>query len=98
MKKWLKRTRGAVGTALTWAAGWSVVGAITGVIRVVSGIDPVSAIFWIAATFGIAGFIGGAIFSTVLSIAEGRPPFLLFGGAGLGRAPDTPLTTPCGRA
>ena len=75
MKKWLKRIRGAVGTALTWAAGWSVVGAITGLVTVVAGIDPVSAIFWIGATFGISGFIGGAVFSFVLGIVEGRRRF-----------------------
>ena len=75
MKKWLKRIRGAIGTALTWAAGWSVVGAIWGVVTFVSGVDPVSAIFWIAYSFGIMGFIGGAIFSTVLGIVEGRRRF-----------------------
>ncbi len=35
MKKWLQRIRGAIGTALTWAAGWSVVGAIVGVVGAV---------------------------------------------------------------
>lgn len=75
MKKWLRRIRGAVGTALTWAAGWSVGGAIFGLITVASGLDPISALFWVPASFAVLGFIGGAIFSTVLGIAEGRRRF-----------------------
>ena len=88
MKKWLRRISGALGMALTWAAAWSVVGAIYGAVLVVSGIDPASAIGWIAASFAPAsaigwiaasfasvGFIGGATFSTVLGIAEGRRRF-----------------------
>ncbi len=94
MKKWLRRIRGALGTALTWAVGWGVVGAITGVLEVVLGGDPVAAIpvvaGWVGASFGLAGFIGGAIFSTVLGVVEGRrsfdqmslPRLALWGGVG----------------
>ncbi len=38
MKKWLKRIRGVLGTGLTWAAAWSVVGTIIwGVPYVIGG-------------------------------------------------------------
>ena len=88
MKKWLDRIRGALGMGLAWAAAWSVVGAIYGVVLVVSGIDsagdigwiaaafaPASAIGWIAVAFAVAGLIGGTAFSAVLGIAEGRRTF-----------------------
>lgn len=80
MKKWLKRIRGAVGTALTWAAGWSVVGAIFWAVTVVLGGELTMAGFVVsgsvvAASFATAGFIGGAIFSTVLGLVEGRHRF-----------------------
>ena len=80
MMKWLKRIRGAVGTALTWAAGWSVVGAIFWAVTVVLGGEPTIAGFvvsgWVvAASYATAGFIGGGIFSTVLGLVEGRRRF-----------------------
>jgi len=75
MKKWLRRIRGAIGTALTWAAGWSITGAIFGAVTWALGIDPPSAIFWVGASFAVLGFIGGAIFSTVLGLVEGRRRF-----------------------
>ncbi len=72
MKKWLKRIRGAFGTALTWAIAWSGVGATLGLAWPNSGRG-------IAASFvdgfigwAILGFLGGAAFSVVLGIAEGR--------------------------
>ncbi len=88
MKKWLRRIRGAVGTALTWAAGWSVVGAIFGTVL---GRDP-AALLGLAYSFAIPGFIGGAIFSAVLGIVEGRrrfdqmslPRFAVWGALGGG--------------
>ncbi len=74
MKKWLKRIRGALGIGLTWAAAWGgvglilalVVGAILGDLFVFLGASVV---------YAATGFIGGAIFSTVLGIAEGRRRF-----------------------
>ncbi len=74
MRKWLKRIRGALGIGLTWAAAWGGFGIILAL--VVGGIrgDPFAflgdAIFYAA-----IGFIGGAIFSTVLGIAERRRRF-----------------------
>ncbi len=68
MKKWLKRIRGVVGTALTWAAAWFGVGAFIGL---VGGVGPVA----LAISWAQIGFVGGAIFSTVLGITEGRRRF-----------------------
>ena len=73
MKKWLKRIRGALGIGLTWAAAWGGVGALIEVATMVLGINAI-ALFELA-TYAIMGFIGGAIFSTVLGIAEGRRRF-----------------------
>lgn len=76
MKMWLERIRGAIGIGLTWAAGWAPIGAVTGwVTGVVLGfpLGVVTANY--AVMFGVLGFVGGTIFSTVLSIAEGRRRF-----------------------
>ena len=80
MKKWLKRIRGALGTALTWAAGWSVVGTIlwwAGGLIFVGGTvaEPAALTATLLVTFGVFGFISGAIFSVVLGLAEGRRRF-----------------------
>jgi hypothetical protein len=76
MKKWLQRIRGAVGIGLTWAAGWAPVGAITGwVTGIILGFPLGGIAANYAVMFGVLGFIGGAIFSTVLSLAEGRRSF-----------------------
>lgn len=76
MRSWLRRLRGAIGNGVTWAAGWAPVGAITGwVTAVVLGfpVGVVTANY--AAMFGILGFLGGTIFSTILALAEGRRRF-----------------------
>lgn len=76
MKQWFQRMRGAIGIGLTWAAAWAPVGALTGwVTAMVLGfpLGVVTANY--ALLFGALGFIGGGIFSTVLSLAEGRRSF-----------------------
>lgn len=76
MTKLLQRIRGAIGIGLTWAAGWAPLGAVTGwVTGTVLGfpLDVVTANY--AAAFGVLGFLGGTIFSAVLSLAEGRRDF-----------------------
>jgi hypothetical protein len=73
MKQWLKRVRGAVGIGLTWAAGWAPLGAITGwVTGTVIGLPLAVVIPNYAVTFSVLGFLGGTIFSAVLTLAEGR--------------------------
>ena len=74
MKKWLKRIRGAVGTALLWAAGWSGVGLVFALLGLFGTLAPAEyAVF--AGVFAVMGFISGAAFSAVLGIAEGRRTF-----------------------
>ena len=95
MKKWLKRIRGAVSTALTWAVAWGGAGAIiglaTGIYSAVWGTGTSSVILTFlsptipglifgSALFGsvffaMCGFAGGAAFSVVLSVTEGRRRF-----------------------
>ena len=57
MKKWLRRTRGIIGTALTWGVGWSLIGLAGGV--------PVL-------NWGIPGAIAGGGFAVALAIAGRR--------------------------
>ncbi len=92
MKDWLLRVRGAIGIGVTWAAGWAPVGAVTGLITgVVLGGVPLGGIaINYAAMFGVLGFLGGTIFSTVLRLTEGRrrfdqlslPRFVAWGAVG----------------
>ena len=73
MKKWLRRIRGAVGMGLTWAAAWFGVGAIVGLVML-GDYGPTGAAFS-AAIYAVLGFVGGAVFSVVLGITEGRRRF-----------------------
>ena len=76
MKNWLQRIRGAIGIGLTWAAGWAPIGAITGWVTAALLGFPLGVVTGnYAVMFGVLGFIGGTIFSTVLSLAEGRRSF-----------------------
>ncbi len=73
MKKWLRRIRGAVGMGLTWAVPWFGVGAVIGLVFFGDRFNVEflgNALF-----FAVSGFFVGAIFSTVLGIAEGRRRF-----------------------
>ena len=79
MKRWLKRIRGALGMGLTWAAAWFGVGMIFLSGLLVFGTPPVgtglAAVVANSVLLAVFGFIGGAIFSTVLGITEGRRRF-----------------------
>ncbi len=75
MKKWLKRIRGALGMGLTWAAAWAGLGAIIGLFPGGGPSGVLLDVFVLGVRFGVLGFIGGAIFSTVLGITEGRRRF-----------------------
>ena len=72
MQHWLRRIRGAVGLGLTWAVGWAVIGG--GVME--AFVDPNGAILdmW-PQTLGMAGFLGGAVFSMIIGIAARRRRF-----------------------
>lgn len=72
MQKWLRRIRGALGMGLIWAVGWAIVGG--GVME--AFVDPNGEILdmW-PQTLGLAGFLGGVVFSVVLGIAGSRRRF-----------------------
>ena len=71
MKRWLRRIRGAVGMGLTWAAAGALVGVLIEMF-----VDPTGSLvdMWIPA-LAYPGFLGGAVFSTVLGIVAGRRTF-----------------------
>ena len=76
MKNWIQRVRGALGIGATWAAGWAPIGAVTGWATATLFDFPPSVVAAnYAAMFGVLGLMGGAIFSTVLRLAEGRRSF-----------------------
>ncbi len=92
MSSWLRRVRGAIGTGLTWAFGWAPIGALVGlVVGATLGGVPLGAIaIRYAGWFAVLGLVGGAGFSAVLRIAEGRrrfdelslPRFTIWGALG----------------
>ena len=59
MKKWLKRIRGAVGTALTWAVAWGGGGVIAALVGVFGPLGPIADYVLFAGIFAILGFVGG---------------------------------------
>lgn len=79
MKPWLRRSRGAVGMGLTWAAGWALFGVLIGVTSVLLPGLPWDAFFEVfdapLPALAIPGFLGGALFSAVLGIAGRRRRF-----------------------
>ncbi len=93
MKKWLRRIRGAVGMGLTWAAGWFGVGAIIGFLGMAMGVPGgLGLVVGGSLFYAGAGFLGGAAFSVILGITEGRrrfdqmslPRFTVWGAMGGG--------------
>lgn len=87
MKLWLKRIRGALGIALTWAVAGGAIGAIIALGFVVRTGSRPDAPFPLM--LGALGFIAGLLFSGVLMLMEGRrrfdqmslPRFAAWGGA-----------------
>ena len=74
MKKWLRRTRGAVGMGLIWAAAWFGAGMILLLgLLLVTGSTGADVPYPLG--FGMFGFVAGVTFSGVLGIVEGRRSF-----------------------
>lgn len=72
MRKWLSGVRGTALMILTWAAGWGL--GFGGLIE--AFVDPHGEIGDVWPTLMvIPGFIGGAVFSALFRIAEGRRRF-----------------------
>ena len=89
MKRWWRRLKGALGTALTWGVAWSLTGMLLGTTGFLGDLRLVEyAVF--GGVFAVLGFLGGGIFSTVLALTEGRrrfdqlslPRFALWGALG----------------
>ena len=73
MKRWMRRVRGALGIALSWAVAWFGAGALVGILFFGGGLD--LATLFNGILFGVAGFIGGGTFGGLLVLAEGRRTF-----------------------
>ena len=71
MKKFLRRLRGTVGTALTWAGTWCGAGIVIGTTGLFGNLALADyALF--GGVFAVLGFAYGAVFALVLSLIEGR--------------------------
>jgi hypothetical protein len=66
MKKWLRRIRAAVTMGLLWAVPWAIVAVLIG--WVVDPNEAMDEMWWVIGAY--PGFLGGVLFSIVLSIAE----------------------------
>jgi hypothetical protein len=66
VKNIMRKIRGMVGTGLTWAAAWIGLGAGLGAI---AGF-PLGSLFRLALSNSIGGFVAGASFALILSVAE----------------------------
>jgi len=66
MKRLFQRLRGIIGTGLTWAAAWVGLGAGIGVL---SGME-MGFILRLALGNSVSGFLAGASFAVILSVAE----------------------------
>lgn len=79
MPRWLKRVRGAIGMGVTWAIGWAVGGLMVGVLSILtpSRVWDVFFEFFDAPlpALAIPGFLGGALFSIVMTIAARHQRF-----------------------
>ena len=79
MKTWLRRIRGVFGMGLSWAAGWALFGLLIGVASNLLPFLPWHYVFEIfdapLPALAIPGFVGGALFSTVLGVAGRRRRF-----------------------
>ena len=91
MAKWVRRIRGALKMGATWAIGWIPIGAITGLLTgLFFGFSLPGIVINYGLMFSVLGFLGGSIFSAVVSIADGRrrfdqlaiPRFATWGGVG----------------
>ena len=71
MKKFLRRLRGTVGTALTWAGTWCGAGMLIGTTGLFGDLALADyALF--GGVFAVLGLVSGAAFALVLSLVEGR--------------------------
>ena len=75
MRAILRKLRGALGTALTWAVAWPVGGFALGIFLYVEGFSQVPLWMFVpllALSMGLYGLVGGALFSAALATVHGR--------------------------
>ena len=78
MSGFWRRIRGAIGLGVGWAIGWGLVGGVLGLVNALvfpQFFGVFRSILTNAIGFGMFGFVGGALFSGVLTLAEGRRRF-----------------------
>jgi len=79
MAPWLRRTRGALGMGVTWAAAWALAGLVLGLASLLLPRLPWDAVFQLfdapLPALALPGFVGGILFSGVLGIAGRRRRF-----------------------
>lgn len=79
MNNWLRRILGMAGMCLAWAAGWAITGLLIGIASLLLPFLPWAAFFKVfdapLPALGLPGFIGGAIFSLLIGLAERRQDF-----------------------
>ena len=68
MKRFLRRIRGIIGTAITWAVGW---GAVLAGLHLF-GLSPILGLGDSAFFGSIIGFMAGGSFAVMLTVGEGR--------------------------
>lgn len=77
--RFLTRLRGALGMGVTWAFGWAIAGILIGVASRLAPGPMWDAFFKIfdapLPALAVPGFVGGALFSLVLSVVARRRPF-----------------------
>jgi hypothetical protein len=66
MNRFMRRVRGVLGTAVTWSLAWVGLGAGFGAL---AGL-PLSFLLRMALNSSVAGFVAGASFAVILSVAE----------------------------
>ncbi len=73
MKRWLRRLRGIAGTGAIWGAAGIALGAVAApFLSAYGGVSLLQAFLQIGLGSGLAGFVLGSGFATVLTTLEGR--------------------------
>lgn len=72
MTEFVRRLRGAIGTAMTWAIGWAILafaGASTAYLFTGDRVHFWGTVFPLSLLAGLSGLIGGMVFSLALGVA-----------------------------
>ena len=76
MQRWLRRLRGIAGTGAIWGAAGIALGTVAApFVSVYGGLSLLEALLQVGLSGGLAGFLLGSGFATVLTTLEGRRTF-----------------------